>query len=143
MGKNSSMKDKSFSVQIGDNASMVAVGENIKQVHLIQIRNNLITDEDIILAKELFNQLREKIKKEVVSNKAKEAIKKISKIEEALIGKKPKPGVLKDVGHWLMKNTPDLLGTLKSVFFHPIIIKLADAAGEIVTEEFKQFIQRL
>ena len=49
----------------------------------------------------------------------------------------PDGSMIKVAGEWLLKNVPEVAGTLTSLFASPIIGKVVEASGEIAAQWVK------
>jgi hypothetical protein len=55
----------------------------------------------------------------------------------------PDGSVIKVAGDWLLKNVPALAGTLASIFLHPIVGKVVEAAGDIAANWVRERFGRI
>lgn len=136
-----STRGKTYKVKVGDNAHMIAIGENIHQADSSSRSGQEITKEDIAIIRTLFTDLRQNIKEGAPTDKKDAALERVNEVEAELTSRKPRLSTFEYVKNWFSKNLPNLLGVLTSVFIHPIVGKIVESTGEVAADEFKKLLQ--
>lgn len=120
---------------IGDHANQVAVGKHIVQKQISQVGE--ITEADLDVVRKLFSDFKEQVAKKAPPEKRAAALEHADELEKELIHKKPTSTTFGYVRNWFVQYAPAVLGGLTSIFVHPIVGKIVEAAGEMAATEFK------
>lgn len=73
----------------------------------------------------------------ISEDKRNEAISKASELNKEIIKKKPERSKIEQLKGWLKDNVPEVAGAVTSLFMNPIIGKVVEKAGEIVSKKIK------
>ncbi|MGC9333044.1 MAG: CHAT domain-containing protein [Anaerolineae bacterium] len=87
---------------------------------------------------ELFDVLHQQVEEQAPPDKKEAAQKKVDLLKDALTEAEPDLGMVESVVRWFGEHIPELIGTITSVLFHPLVGKIITAAGEIAVAEFKR-----
>jgi len=120
----------------GNVSGQVAVGENISQSG-VDVRNSVSAAELAELG-QLLKELRVKVESEVPASERSAALEQLNSLEQAVTEKKPDLSVMESVRDWFGKNLPALAGAVTSLVVHPIVGKLVEAGGDLLSKEFQR-----
>lgn len=131
------------SARISGNVSgQVAIGNNISQTQILGESESIeVTPEELILLKQLFEELKVRITLEVEPSKQSSALERIDELQEAVTPEKINLTTMEYVKQWFMKSLPKISGAVTSVIIHPIVGKLVEASGDVAAEEFRRRFQ--
>ena len=121
---------------IGDNASQVAVGKNIRQQQVSG--SGKITEADLKQLDTLFADLKRQIEEQAPSEKKAAALERVDELHQEITNGKPEPSTFAYVKSWFGKNLPTLLGSVTSVVVNPLVGKLVQAATGLAAAEIKR-----
>jgi len=125
-------------ITIGDHASYVVAGKNIRQVVAGQQAQVQVSEADLAEVCKLFAELRQKVEAEAPPDKKSSALERVKELEEAVTAKKPDLTTMEYVKKWFSKHLPQLAGAVVSVLVNPIVGKIVQAAGDIAAGELKR-----
>jgi hypothetical protein len=129
--------DQSIRASItGDVSGQVAVGQSINQS-----RSEIqwpVTNDEIQELRRLLDQLKTRVEAEAPAEKKEAALERVDELEQAITEKKPDLSTMEYVKNWFGKNAPGLAGAVVSVVVHPIVGKLVEAAGDLLTADFRK-----
>jgi hypothetical protein len=129
--------NQSISARItGDVSGQVAVGQNINQSRSEIERP--VTSDEIHELRQMLNQLKARVEAEAPAEKKEAALERVNELEQAITEKKPDLSTMEYVKNWFGKNAPGLAGAVVSVVVHPIVGKLVEAAGDMLTADFRK-----
>ena len=126
----------------GNVSGQVAIGNNISQIQRLSESESIeVTPEDLIVLKQLFEELKVRISSEVEPSKQSSALERINELQETMTPEKIDLTTIKYVKQWFMKSLPKISGAVTSVIIHPIVGKLVEASGDVAAEEFRRRFQ--
>jgi hypothetical protein len=121
---------------IGDNASQVAVGKNIRQQdHSSAIE---VSEADLQQVKLLFDELKQQIEQQAPPEKKAAALERVDELQQEIASKKPDPTTFGYVKNWFGKNLPTLLGSVTALVVNPLVGKVVEAASTVAAEAIKR-----
>jgi hypothetical protein len=120
----------------GDVSGQVAVGQNINQSRTEVHR--AVTGDEMQELRQMLAQLKSKVEAEAPDDKKNAALERVDELGQAITEKKPDLSTMEYVKNWFGKNAPSLAGSVVSVVVHPIVGKLVEAAGDVLTADFKK-----
>ena len=120
----------------GDVSGQVAVGQNINQSRS-EIQRPVTSDE-VQQLRQMLDQLKKRVDAEAPAEKKQAALERVDELEQAMTEKKPDLSTMEYVKNWFGKNVPGLAGAVVSVVVHPIVGKLVEAAGGLLTADFRK-----
>jgi hypothetical protein len=86
----------------------------------------------------LFEVLRQQVDEQAPPDKKEIAQQQVDELEDAIERKKPDVGKIESVQNWFKEHLPQLAGAVTSLILNPLVGRIVEAAGEIVTQEFKR-----
>jgi hypothetical protein len=122
----------------GGVSGQVAVGEHIAQTQTVGAARSVLTETDIAELRQLLADLKAQVAAEAPPDKKDAAVERIDELEVAVTAKEPDLSTMEYVRNWFAKNAPKLAGSVTSVVIHPIVGKAVEAAGELVSAEFRR-----
>jgi|SRR5688572_15142452 len=129
--------NQSISASItGDVSGQVAVGQNINQSRS-EIQRS-VTSAEMQELEQILAQLKSRVEAEAPAEKKEAALERVDELEQAITEKKPDLSTMEYVKNWFGKNAPGLAGAVVSVVVHPIVGKLVEAAGDMLTADFRK-----
>jgi len=121
---------------IGDNASQVAVGKNIRQQ---QNSSSIeVTEADLKQVSDLFAAFKQQIEQQAPPDKKAAALERVDELQQEIASKKPDLTTFDYVKGWFGKNLPSLLGGVTSLIINPIVGKVVEAASGLAAEAIKR-----
>ena len=123
-------------ITIGDYATNVAAGKNIRQA--IAGQQAQVTEADLAEVHKLFAELRKKVNVEAPPDKKNSALERVEELEGAVTAEEPDLTTMEYVRKWFGKHLPQLAGAVVSVLVNPIVGKVVEAAGDIASDELRQ-----
>jgi hypothetical protein len=121
---------------IGDNASQVAVGKNIRQQdHSSAVE---VSEADLQQVKLLFDELKQQIEQQAPPEKKAAALERVDELQQEIASKKPDPTTFGYVKNWFGKNLPALLGSVTALVVNPLVGKVVEAASTVAAEAIKR-----
>jgi hypothetical protein len=120
----------------GDVSGQVAVGQSINQSRT-EIRRP-VTNGEMQELQQILAELKSKVEAEAPGDKKDAALERVDELGQAITEKKPDLSTMEYVKNWFGKNAPSLAGAVVSVVVHPIVGKLVEAAGNVLTADFKK-----
>jgi hypothetical protein len=137
MMSNKTKPNQSISASItGDVSGQVAVGQNINQSR--SEFHPAVTVDEIQELQQMLAQLKSKVEAEAPVEKKEAALERVDELEQAITEKKPDLSTMEYVKNWFGKHAPGLAGAVVSVVVHPIVGKLVEAAGDMLTADFRK-----
>jgi hypothetical protein len=121
---------------IGDHASQVAVGKNIRQQQNSPAAE--INEADLQQLQGLFDNLKKQIEQQAPPDKKAGALERIDELQQEITSKKPEPATFEYVKNWFGKNLPALLGGVTSLVIHPVVGKIVEAASGLAADAIKR-----
>ena len=121
---------------IGDHASQVAVGKNIRQQQ--NSGSAEVSQEDLKQLQGLFDDLKKQIELQAPAEKKAGAQERVEELQQEITSKKPEPATFEYVKNWFGKNLPSLLGSITSLVIHPVVGKVVEAASGLAAEAIKR-----
>ncbi len=121
---------------IGDNASQVAVGKNIRQQQ--NSSSSEVTEADLQQLRALFDDLKQQIEQQAPPDKKDAALERVDELQQEIASKKPDLSTFDYVKHWFSKNLPGLLGGVTSLIVNPIVGKVVEAASGVAAEAIRK-----
>jgi len=125
-------------ITIGDYATNVAAGKDVRQVVAGQQAQVQVTGADLAEVRKLFGELRKQVDAEAPPDMKNSALERVEELEEAVTAEKPDLTTMEYVKKWFGKHLPQLAGAVVSVLVNPIVGKVVEAAGDIASEELRQ-----
>jgi uncharacterized membrane protein YgcG len=122
----------------GDVSGQVAVGHHIAQTQAIGVTRPELTQEDLAQLHQILADLKAQVAAEAPADTKDAAIERIDELETAVTAKEPDLSTMEYVRNWFGKNAPKLAGAVTSVVIHPIVGKAVEAAGDLVSAEFRR-----
>src|SRR5512146_2932315 len=89
---------------IGDNASQVAVGKNIRQQQ--NSTSSEVTEADLQQLRTLFDDLKQQIEQQAPPDKKDAALERVEELHQEITSKKPELSTFDYVKNWFSKNLP-------------------------------------
>lgn len=83
-------------------------------------------------------QLKSQVEAEAPADKKAAALERVDELEQAITEKKPDLSTMEYVKNWFGKHIPGLAGAVVSVVVHPIVGKLVEAAGDMLSIDFRK-----
>jgi len=133
-------KPVSHSIELnltGNVSGQVAVGENISQTQKIQTGLETLTDFERKMLFDLIAELKKEVVHESPVGKQEAALEKVTELEQAITAEEPDISTMEHIRNWFVSNVPQIAGTVTGLIVNPIVGQMAEAAGEAVTQEFK------
>lgn len=87
---------------------------------------------------QLLARLKSRVEAEAPADKRPSALKRVDELEKAIREKKPDLSTMENAKKWFGKHIPGLAGAVTAVVVNPLVGKLVEAAGGLVTADFKQ-----
>ena len=100
--------------------------------------DSAVTPQEMEELRQLLAQLRSKVESETPADKKNAALERVNELEQAVTEKKPDLSTMEYVRNWFVKNAPGVAGAVVSVVVHPIVGRLVEAAGDVLTADFKK-----
>lgn len=122
----------------GNVPGQVAVGSSIQQTQSIGNTRPQVSQADLELLRDQFEQVKAQINQAVPPERQEKALEKVTELEEAIIDEKPDLSTMEYVKNWFGRNLPQLAGAVTGLIVHPIVGKLVEAAGDALAQEFKR-----
>ena len=136
MPKQQKPKD-GISVNIrGDVSGQIVVGDNNQVTK--SITHQAVTSAELEELRKALLELRSRVQAEAPADKRDAALERVDELEHAMLEKAPDLSTMEYVKNWFGKHLPGLAGTVVGVLVHPVVGKLVEAAGEMLTDEFKK-----
>jgi uncharacterized membrane protein len=130
---------KSINATISGGVSgQVAVGEHIAQTQAVGAVGSVLTETDRAELRQLLADLKAQVAAEAPPDKKDAAIERVDELEAAVTAEEPDLSTMEYVRNWFAKNVPKLAGAVTGVVIHPIVGKAVEAAGELVSAEFRR-----
>ena len=123
----------------GDVSGQVAVGKGITQIQTVGAARPEVTEGDLAEMRQVLADLKAKVAAEAPPEKKGAALERVEELEQA-ITEEPDLTTMEYVRRWFVKNLPGLAGAVTSVVVHPIVGKLAEAAGDTLSAEFRRHL---
>ncbi|MGQ0570721.1 MAG: CHAT domain-containing protein [Armatimonadota bacterium] len=120
----------------GSVSGQVAVGKDITQTHVVTGAG--VTEADLATLRGLIAALTTEVEAEAPTGQRAAALDRVKELEQAVTAKEPDLTTMERVKQWFITNLPALAGSVTSVVVHPIIGKLAAAAGDALAGEFRR-----
>jgi hypothetical protein len=121
---------------IGDHASQVAVGKNIRQQQ--NSSSTEVSQADLKQLQGLFDDLKKQIEQQAPTDKKAGALERVEELKQEITSKKPEPATFEYVKNWFGKNIPGLLGSVTSLVIHPVVGKIVEAASGLAADAIKR-----
>jgi hypothetical protein len=123
----------------GPISGQVAVGKDITQTQRVGTAAGFTEAEEAEF-RNLFAKLKEQVAAEAPPDKKAQALEQVEELHQALSAEKPDRTTLtkmERVKNWFVKYIPKMVGTVTSVFIHPLVGKLVEAGGEVLAGEVR------
>src|SRR5262249_2210199 len=123
----------------GPISGQAAVGKDISQTQRLGTAAGF-TEEEAAEFRNLFAKRKEQDTAEARPDKKAQALEQVEELHQALSVEKPDRTTLskmEKVKHWFVKYAPKVVGTLTSVFIHPLVGKLVEAGGDVLAGEVR------
>jgi len=126
--------------------SIQAVGDVFKDVSIKGIgalgRESTVTvlkQNEIDTVNRLFADLNSQLRSipGISEDKRSEAISKADELNSEIIQEKPELGKIEQLKGWLKDNVPEVAGAVTSLFVNPVVGKIVEKAGEMISERIK------
>ena len=135
----SEKKGDEIRVNISGNISgQVAVGKHISQIENTGLIQPDITEDELMVLKQLLENLKAKVASEASPDKKDSALERVQELQEAVTAKEPDLTTMEYVRKWFSKHLPKLSGAVTGVVIHPIVGKLVEAAGNTLADDFRR-----
>ena len=121
---------------IGDHASQVAVGKNIRQLQ--KSGSAEITEADLEELRGLFDELKKQVAEQAPPDKKDAALERVEELQQEVTSDKPQPSTFEYVKNWFGKNIPGLLGSVTSLVVHPLVGKVVEAASSVAADAIRR-----
>ena len=121
---------------IGDNASQVAVGKNIRQQQ--NSSSSEVTEADLQQLRALFDDLKQQIEQQAPPDKKAGALERVEELQQEITSKKPELSTFDYVKNWFSKNLPGLLGGVTSLIVNPLVGKVVEAASGVAADAIRK-----
>ena len=121
---------------IGDNASQVAVGKNIRQQQ--NSTSTEITQADLQQLRTLFDDFKQQIEQQAPPDKKAAALERLGELYQEITSKKPELSTFDYVKNWFAKNLPGLLGGVTSLIINPLVGKVVEAASGVAADAIRR-----
>jgi len=121
---------------IGDNASQVAVGKNIRQQQ--NSSSSEVTEADLQQLRALFDDLKQQIEQQAPPDKKAGALERVEELQQEITSKKPELSTFNYVKKWFSKNLPGLLGGVTSLIVNPLVGKVVEAASGVAADAIRK-----
>ena len=121
---------------IGDNASQVAVGKNIRQQQ--NSSSSEVTEADLQQLRTLFDDLKQQIEQQAPPDKKAAALERVEELHQEITSKKPELSTFDYVKNWFSKNLPGLLGGVTSLIVNPLVGKVVEAASGVAADAIRK-----
>ena len=130
--------DKSYRADITGGVS----GQFIQGDRNVQIQSSAagqpVSEGELAELRAEIDRLRQAVASAAPPDLKEAAIDRVNELEEAVTAKKPDLDAMGGVKSWFIKRLPALAGGVSSIFIHPILGKLVEAAGEGIAAEFRR-----
>jgi hypothetical protein len=120
---------------VGDNASQVAVGKDIRQQQNSSASE--VSEADLQQVKALFDELKKQIAQQAPADKKDAALERVDELHQEVVSKNPDPSTFTYVKNWFGKNLPALLGGVTSLVINPLVGKVVEAASTVAADAIK------
>nr|QNO50048.1 hypothetical protein MMAJBCMK_00031 [Methanosarcinales archaeon ANME-2c ERB4] len=99
----------------------------------------VLKQDKIETVNRLFADLNSQLRSvpDISEDRRNEAISKSEELNKELIKEKPEPGKIEQLKGWLIDNVPEVAGTVTSLFINPIVGKVVEKAGKMMSERIK------
>jgi hypothetical protein len=122
----------------GDVSGQVAVGSHIAQSQAVGAARTALTEADLASLRQVLADLKAQVAAEAPPDKKDAAVERVDELEAAVTAKEPDLSTMEYVRNWFAKNAPKLAGAVTSVVVHPIVGKAIEAAGDLVSAEYRR-----
>jgi len=121
---------------IGDHASQVAVGKDIRQQQ--NSSGMQVTQADLEQVRALFDELKKQVEQQAPPDKKAAALERVDELQQEVTSPKPEPTTFAYVKNWFGKNAPALLGSVTSLVVNPLVGKVVEAASNVAAEAIRR-----
>lgn len=99
----------------------------------------VLKQDEIETVNRLFADLNSQLRSvpDISEDKRNEAISKAEKLNNEIIKEKPEPGKIEQLKGWLVDNVPEVAGAVTSLFINPIVGKVVEKAGKMISKRTK------
>ncbi len=121
---------------IGDNASQVAVGKNIRQQQ--NSSSTEVTQADLQQLRALFDEFKQQVEQQAPPDKKAAALERVEELHQEITSPKPELSTFDYVKNWFGKNLPGLLGGVTSLIVNPLVGKVVEAASGVAADAIRR-----
>ncbi len=125
---------------VGPGGTVIVGGQTAQQIFDARQQaslSRLATPEEIASLASAFHALDEKIDQAAADDKKDEARTQAEALKGAVAADKPDVSAMEKAKAWFVENLPALLGAVTSIFTHPLVGRLVEAAGEFTLDRFR------
>jgi hypothetical protein len=122
----------------GDVSGQIAVGRDIHQRQTIGIPRPVVTPEEQVVLRAVLDQLKAQVVAVAAPELQQSASERVQELDEAVSADPPDLNTIQYVRGWIGRHLPQLAGSITSLVFHPVLGKLVEAAGDLLTDEFRR-----
>ena len=99
----------------------------------------VLKQDEIETVNRLFADLNSQLRSvpDISEDRGNEAISKADELNNEIIKEKPEPGKIEQLKSWLIDNVPEVAGAVTSLFMNPLIGKVVEKAGQMISERIK------
>lgn len=99
----------------------------------------VLKQDEIETVNRLFADLNSQLMSvpDISEDRRNEAISKAEELNNEIIKEKPKPSKIEQLKGWLIDNVPEVAGAVTSLFVNPIVGKVVEKAGKMVSNRIK------
>ncbi len=128
---------------IGSGGSIQAGGDVYKDVSIEGIGAVgsgstviVLKQDEIETVNRIFSDLNSQLKSipDISKDKRNEAINKAEELNKEILKEKPELGKIEQLKGWLKDNVPEVAGAVTSLFVNPVIGKVVEKAGEMISD---------
>jgi hypothetical protein len=128
--------DEGGDIYIGDSVSgQVAIGHDITQIHTEAAP---VSQAELAELLQAFDSLKRQAAEQAPPDKQALAVQHLEELHEAVTAPKPELSTMEYVRNWFIKNIPTMAGAVTTVVLGPIVGRLVQAGGDVLSADFKR-----
>lgn len=121
----------------GNVSGQVAVGKGIRQ-HYVAAPSAPITQAELAELHQALADVRARALGAAPPEARDAVAERLDELEEAIAAEEPDVTTMEYVKRWFVRKLPGVAGVVTSLFVHPVLGKIVQAAGDSVAAEFRR-----
>jgi outer membrane murein-binding lipoprotein Lpp len=123
----------------GANSGQLVAGTGNTAIFQQTAVHGPVTEADLTELRSAVDRVRDAVDAEPLAPAAAaKAREKLDDLEEAVTAAEPDLSTMEHVRNWFGKNLPRLAGLVAGIVIHPVVGRLAEAAGDALATEFRR-----